>query len=445
MNTIAPPLSISQLNRQIRYWLEQEIGDITVLGEISNLSRPSSGHLYFTLKDEGAQLRCVYFQNYHHKESLTLQNGQQVTAQGRLSLYEARGEYQLIIQQLHQAGIGLLYEQFEALKKKLEALGYFSPARKKALKRFPEVIAIISSESGAAIRDVLTTLKKRYALAQIYVYPCEVQGKRATAQLIQAIQKANSDCHADVIILARGGGSIEDLWCFNEEALALAIAASIIPIVAGIGHETDFTIADFIADLRAATPTAAAMAVTPDSSELIQNIEYLKDRMHLAVQAQLKKQAWLLKYQKSLLFSPKHIIAHYWQTLDYRDRALVQHIRQSMSTRRQKLQELSVYLKNQDPALLIEQYKLKHRFLVQQLHQAVYKRWQSLHLRWEKYAHHLPAFSPYSTLKRGYALAFHENQLIYNTSSVHRGDHINIRLGKGSLHCQVLEIREEDD
>ena len=258
-------LTVSQLNRHVRTYLEYEMGEVCVAGEISNLSKPASGHFYFTLKDATAQVRCVFFRNRHvGAASRGLQNGQQVVARGKLSLYEARGDYQLIVEQLDEAGQGDLYRQFELLKVKLAALGLFDAARKKPLPRIPDCIGVITSSTGAALHDILTTLGRRFPLIPVIVYPSDVQGKQAAPQLINALQRANRERRCDVLVLARGGGSIEDLWAFNDEYLAHAIANSSIPVVSGVGHETDVTIADFVADLRAATPTAAAEAVVPD-------------------------------------------------------------------------------------------------------------------------------------------------------------------------------------
>lgn len=279
MNVELPELTVSQLNRHIRYLVETHVGAICVVGEVSNLSRPVSGHFYFTLKDASSQLRCVFFRDRHTAHSKTLENGQSVRLYGQLSLYEARGDFQLIVEQVHEEGRGDLYLQFELLKQKLAALGLFDAARKKTIPRFSTTIGVIVSPSAAALRDILTTLARRFPVAHIIIYPSEVQGKAAPLQLINAIGHANHEARCQVLLLARGGGSIEDLWAFNDEALAFAIANSSIPIVTGIGHETDFTLADFVADLRAATPTAAAESVTPDAHDLEAFLQHMQSRL----------------------------------------------------------------------------------------------------------------------------------------------------------------------
>lgn len=324
MHQDLPALTVSQLNRQIRFWLENDVGEVAVLGELSNLSKPNSGHFYFTLKDASAQLRCVYFRNYHSLESRHFKDGQQVLAQGKLSLYEARGDYQLIVHSLSDAGLGELYRQFEALKAKLQSQGLFDAGRKKEVPRFPSIIGVITSSTGAALQDILTTLARRYPLATVKVYASEVQGKEASKQLIRAIDKANHDNQVDVLILARGGGSIEDLWAFNNEQLALAISNSQIPIVTGIGHETDFTIADFVADLRAATPTAAAEAVTPNQLELITALQLL-ERRAISLMGQFTQHKQLLLSSKmAKILSPQQLIAKHWQAIDFLERQLYQ-------------------------------------------------------------------------------------------------------------------------
>ncbi|MDX2346376.1 MAG: exodeoxyribonuclease VII large subunit, partial [Legionella sp.] len=274
IENIQKTFTVATLNQHIRRWLEKDIGPIAVEGEVSNLSRPASGHAYFSLKDPSAQLRCVFFKGRHRKNTeAILQNGQALILRGTLSVYEARGDYQLIVESIEAAGAGNLFQQFEALKLKLKTLGLFDTSRKKTWPKYPNTIALITSPTGAAIRDMQSTLKKRFPLTEVKLYPTEVQGERAAPQLITAIKQANIDATADVILLARGGGSIEDLWAFNDEALAYAISDSNIPIISGVGHETDFTISDFVADLRAETPTAAAVAATPDQRQLLEHCE----------------------------------------------------------------------------------------------------------------------------------------------------------------------------
>src|SRR5579859_8203563 len=258
--------SVSRLNREVRLLLEKGLGVVWVEGELSNFSAPSSGHWYFSLKDRDAQLRCAMFRMKNASLGFTPKAGQQVLARGRISLYEPRGDYQLIVEHLEEAGIGALRREFERLKEKLAAEGLFALERKRSLPRFPRRVGVITSASGAALHDVLRVLARRYPPAAVLIYPTPVQGGAASAGLVAAIELASARAECDVLILARGGGSLEDLWSFNDERVARAIRASAIPVVSGVGHEVDFTIADFAADLRAPTPTGAAELVTPDVS-----------------------------------------------------------------------------------------------------------------------------------------------------------------------------------
>lgn len=385
--------SVAELNRRAKMCLEQGMGLVSVQGEISNLTKPSSGHWYLTLKDQQAQIRCVFFRHKQLRHHANLTNGMQVIVQGSLSLYEARGDYQLIAETMNEAGLGDLHQQFEQLKQKLFAQGLFDAARKKPLPRFPKKIGVITSPTGAAIRDILTTLKRRYPLAAVQIYPSDVQGKLAAPQLRAAIELANQEGACDVLILARGGGSIEDLWAFNDEALAHAIVNSRIPIVTGVGHEIDVTIADLVADLRAPTPTAAAEIVTPLQEDLLSGIAALEARMLQALRRMLQQQILRYHYQQKRLISPKHMIATYWQTLDHREYQLRQFITHMLQTKRQSLQNLSGRLQ---------------------------------------------AMSPLATLERGYAVVTSEQKLIRSVQQIAIGEKINIRLADGQLDCKVL-------
>jgi len=277
------PLTVSQLNRQIRNYLESEIGEVAVTGELSNVKYHSSGHIYCSLKDSSAQVRCAFFRNYQAPGMPMLKDGDEVTITGLLTLYEGRGDYQIIVYSMHTKGLGDLFKQFEMLKQKFEKAGFFDNAHKKPIPKFPKKIGINTSSTGAALHDCLATLKRRYPVSNIIVYPVEVQGKNAPPQIVQALKLANSDMKCDVILLVRGGGSIEDLFMFNDEALVKAVFDSTIPIISGVGHETDFTLVDFVADCRAATPTAAAEAATPDLQQLNIYINNLNNRLLSAI------------------------------------------------------------------------------------------------------------------------------------------------------------------
>ncbi|MDI9818361.1 MULTISPECIES: exodeoxyribonuclease VII large subunit [unclassified Legionella] len=438
MQRDALPLSVTELNRQIRFWLENEVGDIAVAGELSNLSKPGSGHFYFTLKDSAAQLRCVYFRNHHTIESKNFKDGLQVIAKGKLSLYEARGDYQLIVYSLSEAGLGELYRQFEELKIKLHTQGLFAPDKKKKIPRFPAVIGIITSASGAALHDILTTLARRYPLATVKIYASEVQGKGAAPQLINAINKANQEKQADVLILARGGGSIEDLWAFNNEQLALTISRSQLPVVTGIGHETDFTIADFVADLRAATPTAAAEAVTPNQMELLVTLETIEKRMTFLISRFAQHKKLLLASSMAKILSPQQLIAKHWQAIDFLERQLYQSMNNLLHKKQNRINFLLAKLAAHNPKTLLQQTQTQLGSLEQRLIYSI--QWKSHQLKqtFTSCLATLHAVSPLATLDRGYAIATYNKKIIFSNHQVRNNDIINVRLAKGSIECEVI-------
>ena len=278
-NAFAAAITVSQLNRQAKTLLEQGLAQLWVEGEISNIARPASGHVYFTLKDKSAQIRAAFFRQRQRGPTISLKDGDQVLVYGRVSLYEARGDYQLIVEQIEPAGEGALKRQFEVLKKKLAAEGLFDEDRKQELPELPTRIGVITSPTGAAIRDIVSILGRRFPSIPLVIYPSAVQGDAAPQELITALATAIRRAECDVLILARGGGSLEDLWAFNDEQLARAIAESPIPIVSAVGHEVDFTIADFVADLRAPTPSGAAELVVPDREDWLRVVQSLAMRI----------------------------------------------------------------------------------------------------------------------------------------------------------------------
>lgn len=432
------PYTVTQINREVRSWLEYELGVIAVTGELSNLSRPASGHLYFTLKDEQAQLRCAFFRNAHTEDTRQFVDGQQVIAFGKLSVYEARGDYQLIVQKLTSLGVGALYQQFEKLKQSLEKQGLFAAERKRSLPKFPQIIAVITSKSGAALQDILTTLKRRYPIAEVHIYPSEVQGAEASKTLIQAIVKANQDNQAEVILLARGGGSMEDLWSFNDEQLALAINASRIPIISGVGHETDFTIADFVADLRAATPTAAAQAATPDQVALLQWIETCMQRLNIAAAKIIRHQQLVLSHYTANISSPNAVILKYWQSLDYLERQLHQAVAKTVQREHHQLQVLMLKLEAKNPQSEVARVRLRLAQISQQIERCMAFRLQESKQGLLKLISSLETLSPLATLSRGYAIATSRQKVLTDADAVQIGDKVDVRLLRGVLQCAVL-------
>lgn len=436
-------LTVTQLNRQVKSYLENELGIVSVEGELSNLSKPTSGHFYFTLKDSNAQIRCVYFKNRNingHASKLT--DGQHIVASGRLSLYEARGDYQLIVEQITEAGLGALYQRFEELKNKLAAEGLFDAAKKSAIPVMPRVIGIITSTTGAAIRDILSTLARRFPIANVLIYPSEVQGAGAAQQLIKAVQQANKEKRCDVLLLARGGGSIEDLWAFNDEQLARHIAMSSIPIVSGVGHETDFTIADFVADYRAETPTAAATAVTPDCNELLKLLNHCISRMYEAMHRLMQKEQIKLHHLIDKISSPQKAIASYWQTSDYLERQLIAHM---VSIIKQKTHQLHLcinHLNAHNPKTQIRQTQILLQRITAELIQHMHNKMNQLKYQLRTQLSTLHAVSPLATLDRGYAIATKKSKVLFSSQQVTIGDSIEVLLAQGNLTCEITQINE---
>src|SRR5271169_6511604 len=310
--------SVSRLNREVRVLLERGFASLWLEAEISNLARPGSGHWYFSLKDSAAQVRCCMFRQRNMLTAFAPQDGQKVLVRARIGLYEARGEYQLVIDHMEDAGLGALKRQFEELAAKLAAEGLFAPERKRPLPTLPSRIGVITSPTGAAVRDILHVLARRFAAVPVLLYPVAVQGAAAAAEIIAALALAGRRAECDVLILARGGGSLEDLWAFNDEALARAIVASPIPIVSGVGHEIDFTIADFAADVRAPTPSAAAEIVVPDAQEWLKTIRTLGARLRQGMRRRLTDRRERLRWLtgRAALVSPTARLAQQMQSLD---------------------------------------------------------------------------------------------------------------------------------
>jgi exodeoxyribonuclease VII large subunit len=436
-------LTVSQLNRNIRAWLENEMGEVQVEGEISNLSKPSSGHFYFSLKDSSAQIRCVYFKNrFNLTSDSTLENGQLIVARGILSLYEARGDYQLIVDEIKQAGEGNLFKQFEDLKNKLALKGLFEQARKKPFPLFPLTIGVITSPSGAALRDVLTTLARRYPLAKVVVYPTEVQGKNAHLQIIEALKRANQEQRCQVLLLTRGGGSIEDLWAFNQEALALAIAHSSIPIVSGVGHETDFTIADFVADLRAATPTAAAEAVTPSKEELIRYFITYEQKIIGILLKSIDFKKLLVHHAVQKIGRPNRLIINQWQHLDRLKDRLSRCMKHYLQTHSQHLINLQNNLDTRNPRTVIRQAEKTLANHTNKLHQVIHHRLASANQTLKNHMTTLHAVSPLATLDRGYSLVLHHEKIVVSSQQLKLLDQIAVKFAQGSIKAQVIDILE---
>ena len=439
--------TVSRLNSAVRILLEQEMGLVWLVGEISNLVLHSSGHWYFSLKDSGAQVRCAMFRGQNRRVAFRPQEGQQVLVQARLSLYEPRGDYQLIIETMRPAGAGQLQLQLEQLKQRLQAEGLFASERKRPLPAHPGCIGLITSPTGAAIHDLLTVLRRRAPSIPVILYPAMVQGEQAAEQLIAALNRANRRRECDLLIIGRGGGSIEDLWCFNDERLVRAIAASALPIVSAVGHESDVTLSDFAADLRAPTPSAAAELVTPDQGELRQRLQTLWGRLQRAHQRQLTALAHRFALlQRSLHHQhPERRLQQQQQRLDECQERLRLGMQRRLTQARQHQERLLDRLQQSSPRLHVREAKQR----LQQLQQALMLNWQQL---WEQRQHRqlllatrLNAISPLSTLARGYSITQDEQgKLIRSVEDVVPGQRVKTRLLDGDISLEVQKINHQE-
>lgn len=440
MRSDQPIWSVSALNFEIRTLLEKGIGSIWIEGEISNLARPASGHWYFSLKDERAQLRAAMFKNRNYRVGFTPENGQHVLIRAQVTLYEARGEFQVIVEHMEEAGAGLLMRQYEALKKQLELEGLFAADHKKEIPSTATHIGIITSASGAAIRDALSVIRRRSPSSQVTLFPTPVQGQQAAAQIIDAIELANRFDQCDVLLLIRGGGSLEDLWCFNDEQLARAIYASKSPIVTGIGHEIDFTIADFVADHRAPTPSVAAETVTMDQYEIMSRLDLLYARLNRLYQQVLKSKALQLDSLLSRLrvYHPQRQM----QALDQRLSFMVRRLNtiQSSQIQRQaaRLQLLLEKFKQHNPQLKVTMETTKIRGLVHQLQMSMQANLHQQQHKFSLQARSLDNLSPLKTLSRGYATISKQGQLISSAQQLVSEDEIDIGLKDGHKQARIL-------
>ena len=443
-DVIQPSLTVSELNSQVRRLLEMNYHNVRVVGELSSLSRPSSGHWYFTLKDSQAQIRCAMFRMQNQRITFQPQEGMKLLLRGRLSLYEGRGDYQLIVEHMSQAGAGDLQQQFERLKQQLAAEGLFEPMRKRSLPHQPQHIGIITSPTGAAVQDILTVLKRRFPIIPVTIIPTAVQGEQAKFQIVQALQQAQQSQLFDVLIVGRGGGSMEDLWPFNEEIVARAIANCTIPVVSSVGHEVDFTIADFVADYRAPTPSAAAEILSPDQYAIKQQLQQLSHRLQQLWTYRLQQQQQRLDYIQQRLRHPKEQLQWQQQRLNALSFRLQQSIQLQIEQQRQQL----TYLKKQPlHTLLTQQINRKRQQLVQhsqRLVQQIQQKKQVAQFQLQYQAVKLNAMSPLNTLARGYAIVTTKSgDIIYNSEQVSVNDIVNIQLHQGSLRTSVVSSKDE--
>jgi exodeoxyribonuclease VII large subunit len=433
--------SVSELNLAARDLLERNFSQIYVTGEISNLSQPASGHLYFTLKDQQGQIKCALFRGKQRLLRFSPQNGQHVTLLATVSLYPERGDYQLLVESLQLAGEGILQQRYEALKRKLAEAGLFDAAHKKPIPNFPKKIGVITSKTGAALQDILSVLNRRCPLIPIALYPCQVQGEQAVPQLIEAIKKANQDPICDVLLLTRGGGSIEDLWAFNSEQLAYTIYNSEIPIISAVGHEIDFTIADFVADQRAPTPSAAAEMVSPDQIELIAQLNRIQLRFEQSLRYKLFHAQQHLQQLSKRLTHPKQKLYHQTQKLDDLSDVLLKIIHNFLERRKYDLKLQSSLLNQHNPSEQISRLFDKSSELQRRLHQAIQLGLKNKRDIFYNAAEKLHTLSPLATLQRGYAIVQNQNkQVITQAGQIQIGEKIKVTLSEGVLDCEIKDI-----
>jgi exodeoxyribonuclease VII large subunit len=446
-------LSIKDLNKYIKMRLEGDSGlqDVWVRGEISNFTHHSSGHMYFTLKDKDSRLKSIMFASYNQRLPFLPREGTNVLARGSISVYERDGQYQFYITQMQPDGIGSLYLAFEQLKKKLEDEGLFSPSRKKPIPSMPRAIGVITSPTGAAVRDIVITLQRRFPNASILLYPVLVQGKQAAPSIVKALADMNHMAEVDVLIVGRGGGSLEELWAFNEESVARAIAASIIPIISAVGHETDFTIADFVADLRAATPTAAAELAVPSMIELKQQMAGLSLRLRGSLRSllqrktqllqELRRSPYLVNPRRQLLTQPADRLDRLREQLQFRARRKLAH-----SNDRQRRAESA--LRAHSPSEQLQLAKQRIDAYAHRIRTSALSAYNAKRQTWMSQLRHLDAVSPLHVMRRGYSLVYDEREekLVSSVSQVQLGDVVKVQMTDGRLTCHVwsMEEREHD-
>ncbi len=437
--------TVSRLNQTVRQLLEMEMGQIWLSAEISNFSQPSSGHWYFTLKDDRSQVRCAMFRTANRRVTFAPQNGQQVLVRATITLYEPRGDYQLIAESMQPAGDGLLQQRFDLLKGKLSEEGLFDPARKRPLPAPATRVGIVTSATGAALHDVLHVLQRRDPSLPVVIYPTMVQGAEATMQIVRAIEIANQRNECDVLIVGRGGGSLEDLWCFNEEAVARAIYQSRIPIVSAVGHETDVTIADFVADLRAPTPSAAAELVSRNQTELVRQLLSQRQRLEMAMDYFLARRRQALAQRESRLQQqhPQLRLSRQQTALIKLQRRLEEGLQQKLLREGRRAERLRLRLQQAQPMEQVHRGQRQIQQFQFQLREAMERRLNAARQRFSVGYTQLEGVSPLATLARGYSVTQGANgAALRNIESISPGDAIATRLSDGWVDSTVTAVRK---
>jgi exodeoxyribonuclease VII large subunit len=445
-SSFRPIYTVSQLTAEIKTILERNFEHLWVEGEISNLRLPGSGHLYFTLKDESAQMRAVMFRLQNRLLKFHPEDGLQVICYGRLTVYEPRGEYQIVLDHMEPKGLGALQLAFEQLKERLSKEGLFDPDHKKPLPHLPQGIGIVTSPTGAAIRDILQIIDRRFANVHILLYPVRVQGAGAAQEIAQAIDDLNRWPGIDVMIVGRGGGSMEDLWAFNEEAVARAIFRSQIPVISAVGHEVDFTIADFVADLRAPTPSAAAELVVRNKVELVQSLESLGRRLRHAGRTALENRQERLSSLTHRLVDPRRRLSDVRLRLDDLCVRLANSMRHSLSRKEDRLKSRADGLMLLYPGRRVAEHARRVAQLSRQMAMALRTQLRLLHQRTEGCLGKLQTLSPLAVLERGYSIArvLPSKEVIRRASDLKVAGRVNVKVHRGEFIARVEEIKEND-
>ena len=445
MSSIQPPaiFTVSRLNQTVRMLLEHEMGQVWISGEISNFTQPASGHWYFTLKDDTAQVRCAMFRNSNRRVTFRPQHGQQVLVRASITLYEPRGDYQIIVESMQPAGEGLLQQKYEQLKARLQAEGLFDPQVKQHLPSPAHCVGIVTSKTGAALHDILHVLKRRDPSLPVVIYPTAVQGDDAPGQIVRAIALANQRQECDVLIVGRGGGSLEDLWSFNDERVARAIFASRIPVVSAVGHETDVTIADFVADLRAPTPSAAAEIVSRNQSELLRQLQSGQQRLEMAMDYFLanRNRRFTQLFHRLQQQHPQLRLARQQTVLERLRQRMGNALDNQLKRATQRQLRITQRLNQQNPQPRIHRAQSRMQQLDHRLAQSILARLGNTRERFGSAITHLEAVSPLATLARGYSVTTAtDGKLLKQTKQVAPGDILSTRLSDGWIESQVTGI-----
>ncbi|MGE5702769.1 MAG: exodeoxyribonuclease VII large subunit [Clostridia bacterium] len=440
--------SVSDVNRYLKQKLErdEQVSDIWIRGEISNFTRHTSGHMYFTLKDGESRIKAVMFQGYNRFLKFVPKDGTKALVRGSISVYERDGTYQLYAREMQPDGLGSLYLAFEQLKEKLAREGLFAPERKRPLPMFPQRVGVVTSPTGAAVRDICITIRRRFPRTHIVVVPALVQGVEAPASIRAAIERLNRQGNIDVMIVGRGGGSIEELWAFNDEAVARAIAASRIPVISAVGHETDVTIADFVADVRAATPTAAAELAVPHHLEWRERVQQLEQRLHRMLRNKLtdhRKRLDQLQNSYALRKPQRRLDDARQRLLDAQVR-LSAVAKQQLRQERNRIEHIEQLLRRSPLPQQVNKEKALLQRMNERLHQVISRKVKESRLTWASAVAQLDALSPLKVMQRGFSLLYKDETLVKSVKQIETGDTLMVRLADGTITAEAVAIGQEE-